>query len=419
MKVVLINTYDRRGGAAVACNRLAHALRRAGVDAHVLTATAGQPDDVTVAACRTPFARLRQRLAFLWERLLIFAQNGMNRKELFAVSTAASGVGIAGHPLVREADVIHLHWINQGYVSLHELRRLLALGKPVVWTMHDMWPLTSVCHHARACARYRTRCTACMFLASHGDDLSTRVFRAKQAVYAAAPIHYVACSGWLRRAVATSALLKPADTLCDIPNPIDISFFSPGSAAEARRRLRLPTDRRLILFGAVNAADKRKGIDYLVETLGVMHSRRPEWDDTVELVIFGSAGNLPFSKFPYRYTCLGYMRDMDAIRDVYRAVDVYVTPSLEENLPNTIMEAMACGVPCVGFDVGGIPEMITEGCGYVARYKDAADMAEGIARVLGNEGHDRLSQAARRAAVSRYAEAVVARQYMALYNECL
>lgn len=419
MKVVLINTYERRGGAAVACNRLAHALCAAGVDAHMLSATAEGNDGVVEGVCRSRGARRWQRWAFLRERLQIFLHNRLSRKQLFTVSTASAGVDIVSHPWVREADVIHLHWINQGFLSMHELKRLFALGKPVVWTMHDMWPVTGICHHARTCNRYATACESCPFLSSQGNDLSTRCFYRKKEVYATAPLHFVACSGWLRRMAEVSALLKSTDTLCDIPNPIDVEFFSPGSQAAARERLGLPANKRLILFGAVNAADKRKGIDYLIQTLQVLHEQYPAWNDRVELVVFGAADNLPFDQFPYRYTSLGYLTQPELVRDMYRAADVYVTPSLEENLPNTIMEAMACGVPCIGFDVGGIPEMITEGCGYIARYKDAADMASGIDFVLQERNHEPMSLLSRRMAEERYAEPVVAERYKALYRELL
>ena len=417
MKVVLVNTYEHRGGAAVACNRLAHALQEAGVDAHMLAVTTTGKDDIAVGVCRSRWAKWWQRWAFLRERLQIFLYNGLSRKQLFTVSTASAGISIAAHPLVQEADVIHLHWINQGYISLHELGRLLALGKPVVWTMHDMWPVTAICHHARDCRRYTAECGSCPFLASHGSDLSTRLFHRKKRVYAAAPLHFVACSAWLRRQAEVSALLKPADTLCDIPNPIDVSFFAPGPQEAARKRLGLPLGKRLILFGAVNAADKRKGIDYLIQTLQILHEQYPAWSDRVELVVFGAAANLPLESFPYNCTALGYLTDAGLIRDMYRAADVYVTPSLEENLPNTIMEAMACGVPCVGFDVGGIPEMITEGCGYVARYKDVADMASGIDFVLQEDNHEAMSRLSRRMAEERYAVPVVAQRYIDLYKE--
>ena len=391
MKVVLVNTYEHRGGAAVACNRLAHALQEAGVDAHMLAVTTTGKDDIAVGVCRSRWAKWWQRWAFLRERLQIFLYNGLSRKQLFTVSTASAGISIAAHP-----------------------RSHLSASKPKDLARHR--PCCDS-RHARDCRRYTAECGSCPFLASHGSDLSTRLFHRKKRVYAAAPLHFVACSAWLRRQAEVSALLKPADTLCDIPNPIDVSFFAPAPQEAARKRLGLPLGKRLILFGAVNAADKRKGIDYLIQTLQILHEQYPAWNDRVELVVFGAAANLPLESFPYNSTALGYLTDAGLIRDMYRAADVYVTPSLEENLPNTIMEAMACGVPCVGFDVGGIPEMITEGCGYVARYKDAVDMASGIDFVLQEDNHEAMSRLSRRMAEERYAVPVVAQRYIDLYKE--
>ncbi len=420
MKVVLINTFEKRGGAAVACNRLAHALHRAGIEAHVLTATASGQDSLAIGACGGKWQQYRQKWAFYRERLEIFLQNKLCRRRLFEVSTASDGIDIANHPLVREADVIHLHWINQGFLSLEGVKRLLSLGKPVVWTMHDMWAVTAICHHARECVGYTRQCGNCMFLEStRPNDLSRRIFRCKQQIYATSPIHFVTCSAWLRRQAEKSALLKASDSICNIPNPIDTGYFTPSDRTAARQQLRLPTDKRLILFGAVNAADKRKGVDYFIETLRLLHDEYAEWRDNVELVVFGSTKGFPLEALPYRCTTLGYITDRDKIREMYRAADVYVTPSLEENLPNTIMEAMACGTPCVGFDVGGIPEMINSTCGYVAHYRDARDMTAGIARVLHPANHPLLSEAARQKVLAEYTEAVVAKRYIALYNNLL
>lgn len=422
MKVVLINTYAKTGGAAVACNRLGHALRKSGVEVSVLTADGAAAEDAIVEGygdCR--WRRMRYKWAFAWERLTIFLRNGFSRGRLFHVSTATSGVGIASHPLLQNADIIHLHWVNQGFVSVEELRRILLLGKPVVWTMHDMWPATGICHHARSCTGYQTACGRCPYLGSERqDDLSSRVFRLKRQAYATAPIHFVACSAWLRALTEKSALLKPGDSVTNIPNPIDTEFFVPApERGEARRRLGLPQDKKLILFGAVNAADKRKGIDYFVETLRILHERYAALDEAVELVVFGRSDTLDLGLFPYKCHSLGYLSRGEDIRSMYQAVDVYVTPSLEENLPNTIMEAMSCGTPCVGFNVGGIPEMINATCGYVARYKDASDMAFGINYVLDAKRYAAMSQTARAKVETEYSEKAVSVRYAGLYNRLL
>lgn len=418
MKVVLINTSERRGGAAIACNRLAQALGKAGVEARMLVATADT--DSVEGYCTSTWKRLRYKWAFLWERLGIFAQNEFSRNNLFAVSTASDGLDIASHPALRDADVIHLHWVNQGFLSLDGLKRILSLGKPVVWTMHDMWAVTGICHHARTCNNYAKECGNCMFLNGHKKkDLAYRTFNKKRSCYNTAPIHFVTCSAWLRKLAAKSALIKPSDTVRNIPNPIDTSFFCPDDKVAARQALNLPQDKLLILFGAVNAADKRKGIDFFIETLHTLRKQYGKQNDRIELVVFGNTGNMPLDSMPYPCTSLGYVSDPEKIRCMYRAVDTYVTPSLEENLPNTIMEAMACGTPCVGFEIGGIPEMIDAQNGYVARYKDAADMATGIAKVLHSDNHDTMSKAARQKVLAEYSEESVAQQYITLYQSLL
>lgn len=415
MKVVLINTSERRGGAAIACNRLTQALCKAGVEARMLVATADT--NKVNGYCNTTWKRRRYKWAFLWERLGIFIHNGFSRKNLFAVSTASDGLDIASHPALKDADVIHLHWVNQGFLSLAGLQRILSLGKPVVWTMHDMWAVTGICHHARTCTGYTQSCGNCMFLNSHNaKDLSHLTFNKKQRCYGTAPIHFVTCSAWLRKLAEKSALIKPSDSVRNIPNPIDTDFFCPGNKGDARLSLGLPSDKKLILFGAVNAADKRKGIDYFIETLNILHKDYSELNDSIQLVVFGNTGNMPLDSLPYPCTSLGYVSDSDKIRAMYRAVDAYVTPSLEENLPNTIMEAMACATPCVGFEIGGIPEMIDADNGYVARYKDANDMAAGIAKVLHNDNNSDMGIAARQKVLNEYSEESVAQRYTALYQ---
>lgn len=418
MKVLLVNTSERRGGAAIACNRLMQALCHEGIDARMLVATADS--DLVEGYCHTRLQRWRYKWAFLWERLGIFLSNGFSRKTLFTVSTASDGLDLASHPAVQEADIIHLHWINQGFVSLKGLQQILSLGKPVVWTMHDMWATTGICHHARTCTQYTHSCGQCMFLNSTREhDLSQRTFLNKQKVYSTAPIHFVTCSAWLRSLAEKSALLKPTDTVRNIPNPIDIEFFKPEDKTTARQVLGLPKDKKLILFGAVNAADKRKGIDYFIETLHILYNRYEELRDKIELIVFGSTAQMNLDALPFRCTSLGYINNPDTMRHIYCAADTYVTPSLEENLPNTIMEAMACATPCVGFEIGGIPEMIDPRNGYIARYKDATDMAHGIVSVLDSNNHASMSIAAREKVVAEYSEKSVAVRYISLYQSLI
>ena len=397
MKIVILNTSERTGGAAVAAGRLGKALEQAGIQVDKLVRK-----DTWL-----------NRFRFYWERLIIFLCNHLNRKNLFAVSIANTGMDLSGHPLVKDADIIHLHWINQGFLSLKDIEELVKLNKPIVWTMHDMWPCTGICHHARDCEKVQMICESCFFLKSKGKDLSTSVFDKKLSLYKEANITFVGCSRWLSGKAKKSYLLRDK-TVLSIPNPIDTEVYHPMDQDMTRELLGLPSGKRLLLFGALNVTDKRKGIDYLIEAL-----RKIEKQD-VELVVFGQAKDDIRDLFPVSIHSMGYLSDESKIVALYNAVDMFITSSLEENLPNTIMESMACGTPCVGFEIGGIPEMIDHKInGYVASYKDASDLANGIRWVLEHEDQQALSDACVKKVQENYTEEVVAKQYMALYKHLL
>ena len=411
MKVVLLNTYSRTGGAAVAAVRLLRALQKQGVSVQMCVLHKERGDKLIESVEKSHCARFLNRIRFYWERMVIFLHNHFNRSQLFRVSIANTGIDISGMPCVKEADVIHLHWINQGFLSLTDIKRLVALGKPIVWTMHDMWPCTGICHYARDCQSFHQLCGACFYLDSHAAyDLSTRVYRKKQEIYEGADISFVGCSKWIASLGRKSALLRGKRVL-DIPNPIDRSLFRPADKKESREILSLPPDKKLVLFGALNVTDERKGVGYLFKAL-------PLLDQSVELVVFGQVKSDIRRLVPVPIHSLGYLSDEKKIVSLYNAVDLFVTSSLDDNLPNMIMESMACGTPCVGFRTGGIPEMIDHLVnGYVAEYADEADLAKGIEWVLGHPDKKELSDACLAKVRRCYAEDVVAKQYMNLYGE--
>lgn len=413
MKVLILNTSERTGGAAVAANRLMKALCKQGVEAKMLVRDKQSADERITSVNQSLWQRRLNFWRFAWERLVIFLSNKLDRKQLFRVSIANTGVDIVRHPLVSEADVIHLHWVNQGFLSLESIRQLIATGKPIVWTMHDLWPASSICHYAGQCERYQASCGQCFYLHSSRKDLSSLIFRRKQRIYDQAQIAFVCCSQWLRGRAALSQLLRQ-QRLTAIPNPIDQSLYRPQERTAARQALGLPLGKPLLLFGALDINDERKGIDYLVEAL----RRLPA--DSVELVVFGQAKGPICELLPVKIHAMGYLSDDRTIASLYSAVDLYVTSSLEDNLPNTIMEALACGTPCLGFRTGGIPEMIDHAQnGYVANYRDAADLAKGIEWVIRHPYPEALRQACVRKVQRCYAEPVVAQQYIALYEQLL
>lgn len=412
MNVLIVNTSERIGGAAIAANRLMDALLHQHVEAHLLVRDR-QTDRIPVSAVRQSW---RLPLKFLWERGLIFLCNGFSKSRLWKVDLANTGTDITSLPEFRRADVIHLHWVNQSFLSLSDLERIFQSGKRVVVTLHDQWYVTGICHYAQECMLYEVGCTRCPQLGPHqfGPDLAARVYRRKQELYGRSRITFVGCSQWIAH-TARRSLLTRGQRVVSIPNPIDTSLFRPVDRAAARQRLGLPPDRLLVLFGSRRITEPIKGFRYFVEACQMLKERCD--DMRIGVVVVGEdsekgCADLPLDVFP-----VSYVKKEQQMVDIYNAVDAYVTPSLFENLPNTIMEALACGTPCVGFRTGGIPEMIEHGeNGYVARYRDAADLAAGIVWTLSPQRHDMLAVNARRFALEHYSEERVAREFIKLYQ---
>ena len=413
---MIVNTSERTGGAAIAAGRLTEALKSHGIKAKMLVRDK-QTDRISTVALGGGWKQVRK---FVWERVVIWINSHFRRERLFSVDIANTGNDITRLPEFKEADLIHLHWINQGMLSLKVIRKILASGKPVVWTMHDMWPCTGICHHARTCTAFHSECGACpMIYSQKRKDLSTRIFRQKQRLYASGGIHFATCSHWLEGMAKQSALLanQPVSV---IPNPISTTLFHPMKQTEARQKLALPTEGKLILFGSVKLTDKRKGIDYMVEACRLLAKQHPALKEQLALVAVGMHAAELQPLVPFKVHNMGYVREEHQLVEIYNAADLYVIPSLDENLPNTIMEAMACGTPCVGFPTGGIPEMIDHlKNGYLTKEHSAEQLAEGIYTLLTTPAYESLSHEAVAKVNACFSESSVANQYGQLYAKLL
>jgi len=415
MRVLIVNTAERTGGAAIAANRLLHALNHNGVEARMLVRD--RKTDLAEVVHIPQSWRLKAK--FLWERGVIWLANGLSKQNLFQVDIANAGTDITMMAEFRQADVIHLHWVNQGFLSLKNLERILASGKPVVITMHDQWYFTGICHYSGGCDKYRTQCEKCPMIKGMGADLARRVFDRKRAMYEGRNIAFVGCSRWMAD-LARQGRLTQGHTVTNIPNAIDTDVFKPMDKNAARQRHQLPTDKKLILFGAQRITDERKGFSYLVEACEYISMHHPTLPGRLGVVVLGGDAESVKEALPLPVYTVNYLSDEHEIAELYNAVDLFVTPSLQDNLPNTIVEAMSCGTPCVGFNVGGIPEMISHlQDGYVADYCDSIDFAQGIAWCLDESRHGSLRQRARTAALATYAEPIAASNYLSIYRSLM
>ena len=414
MRVLIVNTSERMGGAAVAAGRLMEALCNNGVKAKMLVRDK-TTDRLTVS---TLPCRWRTRWHFLWERLIVWLHMHCRYDHVFEADIGNCGTDITRLPEFQEADIIHLHWVNQGMLSLQDIRRILDSGKRVVWTMHDMWPATGICHLTLGCRNFEQQCQECRLLPGGGSkhDLSARVWQRKQRMLSSRRITFVACSQWLADEARKSTLLQ-GQRIVNIPNPLDTHLYRPTDKRQAREAAGLPAEGRIILFVSQRATNPNKGMQYLTEACQLLAQEHPELTATTTVAVLGGHADEVTEQLPFKACPLGYVADERRIVTLYNTADVFVLPSLSENLPNTIMEAMACGVPCVGFHVGGIPEMIDHReNGYVAEYRNAADLAQGLYYVLAEADHEALSKACLHKVASCYSQSSVARQSLNEYQ---
>lgn len=313
-------------------------------------------------------------------------------------------------------DVVNLHWINGGMVSIQQLGRI---GRPVVWTMHDMWPFCGAEHYAptERDRRWRTGYQQDnRYPDDRGIDLDRQVWERKVRAWVR-PLHLVAPSRWLADCARDSALLSDWPSTV-IPNPLPLDTFLPTPKTLARQTLGLPTDVPLILFGAAGGTvDPRKGWRLLEEAVRRTASARPD----IECVILGGSKSATASRSRVNTHWLGEINDDRKMALAYSAADVTVVPSLQDNLPQGGTEAQASGCPVVAFDVGGLPDVVEHGTtGYLADPYDVADLAHGIKWVLAEPSRiEGLSAAARSRAVRRWGPDVVVRQYLDAYQTAI
>lgn len=410
MKVALLNTFDRRGGAAIATYRLHAGLRAVGVESRMLV----QIKDTADPTVLDPPSRWRQAFAALRPTL--------DRLETWRYPNRHSGLffpawlpdNIAPRVAAMEPDVVHLFWLGGGFVRIETLAQI---QRPIVWTLHDMWPFTGGCHYDEACGRFRAACGSCPMLGSHREsDLSRRTWQRKHDSWEGVPMTVVATSNWIAD-LARASTLFGHKRIEVIPNGIDTGQYAPLDRTQARAAFNLPQGKRLILFSAVNAtSDRRKGGHLLVQALHKL--AQSGWAEKMELIVVGAAGPEGVPDIGIKAHYMGYLKDEASQIALYSAADAVVAPSMQENLSNTVMEALACGTPVAAFGIGGMPDMVDHRMnGYLATPFEPDDLAAGIMWLLEDGArHARLAQAARASALERFALDAITNRYLALYQ---
>jgi glycosyltransferase involved in cell wall biosynthesis len=413
LKTLLLNYTELRGGAARAANRLHRGLRAIGVDSQMLVQIR-DTDDFTVLGPRGNLERFFGIVRPAIDMLPLLAYPRRTKATYYPGWLPSA---IRGRVNGLTVDLAHLHWVAGGYMTPAAIK---GLRVPLVWTLHDMWAFTGGCHYDDGCNKHATRCGACPVLGSASRyDLSLWGWRRKRSSFSGLPFTIITPSRWLGEVASRSSILGGSRVRV-IPNGIDTSLYRPLERMHARDLLGLPKDRPIILFGALNpTGDARKGYRYLHAAL---EQTSATWSGQAPLAVVMGAEK---PKVPLGLTMevryFGALSDDISLVLMYSSANVLVAPSTQENLSNMVMEALACGTPCVAFDVGGMPDMIEHRRnGYLAAPFDTQDLAAGIVWVLEDkERWKTLSATARRKVETCFELSSVAKSHVGVYQEAI
>ncbi len=408
-----ISTSDLQGGAARAAYRIHRSLVNVGVDSKMLCYNRISGDK-TVYKLPNSVRVQRTKLSMLLDKQPLGLYRNRDKASYWSLNWVPNGQ--AGLINQFDANIAHLHWVGNGFLPIGALRKL---KQKVIWTLHDMWAFTGGCHYSGECSRYETGCGHCPQLGSnHQRDISRITAARKEQLWQATDIVVTTPSHWLAECARSSHLFK-SNRVEVIPYPIDTRLFKPRDRATARDMLGLPQDKILILAGAHEGLrDPRKGAQYFIPAI---HALSEIWGDRAAVVVFGTGRPEDSPEFGMKSYYTGHLHDDVSLVLLYSAVDVFVAPSLQDNLPLTVMESLACGTPCVAFNIGGMPDMIEHQVnGYIAKPFDVDDLQHGIEWIIEDETrYQKLAQAGRDSVIQKYNTQMIAQRYADLYQEVL
>lgn len=408
MKILHLTTQDN-GGAGRAAIRLHKALLESGIDTQMIVQTKTSDLPTIHTLTQTRFDKLLSPFRMAIDQFpTLFYKN--KTKDIFSSTFFPSNTKLLKKIKEINPDIIHLHWINSGFINIFDLKKM---NKPIIWSLHDANAYTGGCHVVEEhCQFFKTHCHSCPFLKSKFKyDLSFLNFNRKQKAYKTLNLTINGLSHWIANEAKSSPLFANKEII-NLPNMIDTRIFRTIDKNLARDLLGIKNKRQktIIGFGAISATQiYRKGYSQLKEALEMLPDK-----ENYLLVVFGSSHGKEIADIETLF--LGHIHDDIALCLLYNALDFFITPSLAENLSNTIMESLSCGTPVVAFDIGGNSDMIThKQNGYLA--KDTIDLKNGILWCIQNQLY--LNQNARVSIVERFDYDLIAKKYIEEYRRIL
>lgn len=292
------------------------------------------------------------------------------------------GSSVINHSSFKKASIVYIHWVQMGFLTLNEIEKIVLSGKKIVFVLHDMWGITGGCHIDLNCNHYKEDCADCPILPEQGSFPMKQLAK-KKLIYGHKNVSFISPSKWLAKCVEESSVGKEREVKY-IPNFFDSPYFKPDSDHSERKDLIFEKSVKIISFAAVNIDSFYKGFDFLLKALEYLPSIYKE--ENLEIHVIGEKSQELLASIPYPIKYLGYLNSEEKMAKNLSVSDVFVIPSTADNQPTIVIESLSCGVPVVGFKVGGIPDMISHlENGYLAEVGDFKGLAKGIKFCLENK----------------------------------
>ena len=392
-------TFSKLGGAGSVAKQLQEGQLKAGMTSRLLTMT-----DSNIQSLLTKNPLLVGEALFDF-----FAVRISTDSQLFTLYRNGDN-GRIKKSIQQSDDVVHLHW-TPGVLSNETISLLAKNGRGCVWTLHDMWPFTGGCHHAGDCKGYIAGCENCPQVRNPFSANVTQAFRDKSRIFGCdSSVILVSPSKWLARQAAESQMLKDS-TIYTIPNPVDCDLFSPGDSRSARDIFEISDDTFVIGCSAANLKDPMKNIKAIIDGVETLKGQWPSKE--IQILAVGDGG---LESQNVKVQTTGLIRAPGRMVAAYRAMDVFVSTSLSENFPMTLVEAAAVGVPVVCLNIGGMPEIVINGDS--GRVLDStADLPNVLTELLSSVSErQRMASNARTLALSQFDLPKVLKKYAEVYS---